>query len=69
MNTKPGNWYFVVVCPNCKTRHFIGEAPSPMSPQGSLVYAWEVSDDCSHCGTHTDYPPEQVARWQIPLPP
>ena len=67
MEIRDGGWYFVVVCPQCQRRHFVGEAPPPSPPQHRKPYPTQISIDCD-CGSHTDHPPERVVRWQVRPP-
>jgi len=68
MDIKESEWYIVVICLNCRTRHFVRKAPAPDSPQENLIYplSWAVPIHCD-CGTRTDFRGDQVIRWQAPL--
>jgi hypothetical protein len=58
---KEGNWYFVVICPDCGRQQAIGPAPSPQ--QTLWVRPFPDTIPCD-CGALTPYQPDEIQRLQ-----
>ena len=57
---KPFQWYFVVTCPDCKTRQAIFHDPS----HGQARIRQTYQHRCDKCGTEKFYEPEDIERYQ-----
>jgi len=57
---EPFEWYFVVTCPDCKTRQAIFHDPSKGRGRIRLTY----SHHCDKCESDGFYEAEDVERYQ-----
>jgi hypothetical protein len=62
--TKPGGWYFFVVCHTCHKEILISEAPSPEQEKTPRVRGGKVT--CRHCQSAHTFQPSQVGRGRVP---
>ena len=56
----PGEWYFVVTCPNCKTRQALFKDPS----KGKARVRQTYTHRCDTCGVLVSHEPEDIERWE-----
>jgi hypothetical protein len=63
--TKPGNWYFFVVCrnPKCQQNIIFAEAPSLEEENQPKVRGGRFA--CPHCNTAGTYRAHEVRRGQV----
>ncbi len=62
--TKPGGWYFFIVCHNCEREILLSEAPSPEQEKAPKVQGGKVT--CPHCQSARTFQPSQVGRGRVP---
>src|SRR5712692_3839977 len=58
--TKPGGWYFFIVCHNCQKEILLSEAPSQEQEKTPKVQGGKVT--CPHCQSARTFEPSQVGR-------
>ena len=58
----PGEWYLVVCCQNCKTRHPLFHDLSKGETPILATYRWT----CTECGHKADYESEDLERYRHP---
>ena len=56
----PAEWYFVVTCPSCRTRHALCTDPSHGKTNYHLTYA----HTCDVCEIATLYEPKDIVSYQ-----
>ncbi len=61
--TKPGAWYFFVVCPLCNKPIIFREAPSPEMELRPFVTGVKLA--CDGCGKTNTFRASQVRRSQV----
>jgi len=57
---KPFEWYFVVTCPDCKTRQAVFHDPSGGKAKLRRTYRHK----CDKCAAELFYEPEDIERYQ-----
>lgn len=57
---KPFEWYFVVTCPDCKTRQAIFRDPS----DGRAKIRRTYQHQCDKCKSESFYEPEDLERYR-----
>jgi hypothetical protein len=62
--TKPGEWYFFIVCHNCEREILLSEAPSPEQEKAPKIQGGKVT--CPHCQSARTFQPSQVGRGRVP---
>jgi hypothetical protein len=58
---KPGNWYFVVFCKNCKAAVAFGDALPAGVVDGIEVDHGPISIHCDACGQDKVYTPQEIS--------
>ena len=58
---KPGNWYFVVTCKNCKAAVAFGDALPAGVVDGIEVDHGPISIHCDGCGVDRVYSPQEIS--------
>ena len=55
-----GEWYLIVTCENCKTRHPLFRDLSKGESKIKATYKWT----CPTCGHESDYDSDGIERYQ-----